>query len=90
MTQSQRAAHERLLSQLRVTTRCAMTVAERERRHGPLPRSNAVQSVTQKGKRIPVIIDGVTYGCIKDAARMRGHAVKTIVRMVKRGEAKLI
>ena len=90
MTQSQRAAHERLLSQLRVTTRCAMTVAERERRHGPIPRSNAATSLSQQGKAKACIVDGVTYRTQTEAARTLHVAVVTITRWVREGRARLV
>ena len=90
MTQSQRAAHERLLSQLRVTTRCAMTVAERERRHGPIPRSNAATPLSQQGKAKRVEIAGVVYESQTEAARALRHSMMTITRMVREGRARLL
>ena len=90
MTQSQRAAHERLLSQLRVTTRCAMTVAERELRHGPIPRSNAATSLSQQGRAKACIVDGVTYRTQTEAARTLHVAVVTITRWVREGRARLV
>ena len=90
MNTPMKQAHERLMRTLRVTTHHAITLTERERRHGPIPRSNAAVSPSQQGKAKRVEIAGVVYESQTVAARALRHSAMTVSRMVREGRAKVI
>ena len=82
-------AHERLMRTQRVTTHHAITLTERERRHGPIPRSNAVsRSHGSEPKRVE--INGVTYRTHTEASRALRVSDVTITRWVRDGRARLL
>ena len=90
LTQQMKEAHLRLMQTQRVTTHHAITLTERERRHGPIPRSNAAVSTSQQGQPKRVEINGVVYETHTDAARKLRHSIMTITRMVREGRARLL
>ena len=90
MNTPMKQAHERLMRTQRVTTHHAITLTERERRHGPIPRSNAAVSTSQSGLPKRVEINGRVYETHTEAARKLGHSLMTITRMVREGRGKLL
>ena len=90
LTSSMKAAHLRLLQSQRVHTHAAISLTERERRHGPIPRSNAAISTSQSGLPKRVEINGRVYATHTEAARKLGHSIMTITRMVREGRARLL
>ena len=83
-------AHERLMRTLPVRQHHAITLTERERRHGPIPRSNAAVSTSQTGYAKRVEIDGVVYRTHAEAAACLRHPTMTITRWVREGRAKVL
>ena len=83
-------AHLRMMQTLPVRQHAAITLAERERRHGPIPRSNAAVSTSQSGLPKRVEINGRVYATHTEAARKLGHSIMTITRMVREGRARLL
>ena len=90
LTGRMKEAHLRLMQTLPVRQHAAITLTERERRHGPIPRSNAATSLSQQGKAKACVVDGVTYRTQTEAARTLHVAVVTITRWVREGRAKLV
>ena len=90
MNTPMKQAHERLMRTLPVRQHHAITLTERERRHGPIPRSNAAVSTSQSGLPKRVEINGRVYATHTEAARKLGHSIMTITRMVREGRARLL
>ena len=75
---------------LPVREHAAISLTERELRHGPIPRSNAATPLSQQGKAKRVEIAGVVYESQTEAARALRHSMMTITRMVREGRARLL